>query len=227
MASTIFQPHAVAELGSREYPTRDGRPMGETDYHRMVMTETIETLKSYYAGKQVYVTGNLLLFYRPGNKRQHVSPDVMVVKGAVLGPRLNYLLWEERLPPQVVIEITSASTRQEDLKKKFEVYRTEIRVREYFLFDPLDDYLSPRLQGFRLTGEQYVPIEAADGRLPSEEMGLHLEGAGDKLRLFDPTSEMMVRAICSMVTSCGLPMLTGSCASDSSSRRMPSTRSLT
>ena len=41
----------------------------------------IETLKLYYAGQLVYVTDNLLLFYRPGNKRRFVSPDVMVVKG--------------------------------------------------------------------------------------------------------------------------------------------------
>src|SRR5256714_1879108 len=49
----------------------------------------------------------------------------------------------------------------------------------------------------------------------------------EKSPLVDATSVMMVRAISSMVTSCGLPMLTGSLVSAAIRRRMPSTRSLT
>jgi Uma2 family endonuclease len=187
MASTAFESSQIREFGSKEYPTRDGRPMGETDVHRNVMFETIETLKAYYAGQQVYVTGNLLVFYRPGDKRRHVSPDAMVVKGAQPGLRLNYLIWQEGHTPNVVIEITSPSTRNEDLKKKFDIYRTEMHVREYFLFDPKDEYLSPRLQGFRLVGDEYIPIELIAGRLESSELGLHLEASGEQLRFYDPS----------------------------------------
>ena len=53
------------------YPTSDGRPMGETDLHRRVMFDLIESLTMFYAGQKVYVSGNLLLFYEPGNKRRH------------------------------------------------------------------------------------------------------------------------------------------------------------
>jgi Uma2 family endonuclease len=186
MPTTIFEPRALAERGSREYPTRDGRPMGETDVHRSVMFQTIETLQAYYAGQKTYVTGNLLVFYRPGDKRRHVSPDVMVVKNIDPGLRLNYLIWEEGRSPDVVIEITSVSTRREDLKKKFDIYRSEMHVTEYFLFDPRSDYLSPRLLGFRLVADEYVAIEAVEGRLPSDELGLFLESAGETLRFFDP-----------------------------------------
>jgi len=190
MASIDFQttslPRRFEERGSREYPHRDGRPMGETDVHRNVMFETIETLKAYYAGQQVYVTGNLLVFYKPGDKRRQVSPDAMVVKGAPPGLRLNYLIWEEGFSPNVVIEITSPSTRREDLKKKFEVYRDEMKVNEYFLFDPKNEYLKPQLQGYRLREGQYLSIEPVSGRLPSGELGLHFESAGEQLRIFDP-----------------------------------------
>ena len=185
MTTAAFQPTRDRVFGSYDYPTNDGRPMGETDWHRIAMVESIETLQAWYEGQQVYVSGNLLLCYEQGNRRKHVSPDVMVVKGARVGVRLNYLLWEEGLPPNVVIEITSATTRQEDLTKKFEIYRTEIGVREYFLFDPLDDYLKPRLQGFRLIDGEYVPIELQDRRLPSEELGLSLEACEYKIRFFD------------------------------------------
>ena len=45
----------------------------------------------------------------------------------------------------------------------------------HLLFDPTEDYLDPPLQGFRLAGELYVPIEPIAGRLPSQVLGLHLE----------------------------------------------------
>ncbi len=123
-------------LADIQYPTTDGRPLGETDLHRDLMVTAVETLKLYHAGRRVYVSGNILLFYRPGNRRQHVSPDVLVTKGLQQQQRENYLLWQEGRPPNIVIEVTSKSTREGDLEDKFEIYRDEVRVAEYFLFDP-------------------------------------------------------------------------------------------
>ncbi len=74
------------------------------------------------------------------------------------------------------------------MKKKFEIYRDILRVSEYFLFDPTEDYLDPPLQGFRLAGTTYVPITPIAGRLPSQVPGLHLERDGTNLRLFDPAT---------------------------------------
>jgi Uma2 family endonuclease len=163
--------------------------MGETDLHRNIMFDLIETLKDYYRGQKVYVSGNILLYYEEGNKRRHVSPDVLVTKGLEMYPREYYLLWVEGRPPDVVIEVTSASTRKEDLRDKMNLYREVIKVREYFLFDPREEYLRPSLQGYRLVEGQYVPIEPRDGRLPSEELGLCLERSGEQLRLYDPNSK--------------------------------------
>jgi Uma2 family endonuclease len=160
--------------------------MGETDLHRDQMVDAIETLKLFFAGRQVYVSGNILLFYRPGNRRKHISPDVMVVKGIEPRERDNYLLWVEGKGPDVVIEMTSASTKDED--EKAEIYRDIIKVKEYFLFDPRAEYLWPPLQGFRCTDGRYVPIEFVDGKLPSLELGLHLEKQGSALRFFDPST---------------------------------------
>lgn len=171
------------------YPTSDGKPMAETDQHRDLMNALIDTLKVYYAARQqVYVSGNLLLFYRPGDRRRHVSPDVFVVKGVDKHDRPNYLLWEEKKGPDVVIELTSSSTRREDLRDKFQLYRDTLHVPEYFLFDPLGDYLDPPLQGYRLRGGEYHPIRPYRGRLPSKALGLHLERQGKDLRLYDPAS---------------------------------------
>ncbi len=73
-------------------------------------------------------------------------------------------------------------------KKELPLYRDVLKVSEYFLFDPRSEYLNPPLQGFRLVGGDYVPIEPVAGRLPSEVLGLHLEHDGAHLRLFDPAT---------------------------------------
>jgi hypothetical protein len=65
----------IPMLGNPDYPTTDGKPMAETDWHRDLMLDLIETLKIWYEDQQrVYVSGNLLLFYVRGNKRRHISP---------------------------------------------------------------------------------------------------------------------------------------------------------
>ena len=161
--------------------------MAETDLHFHLMKDTRETLEMRYADDpNVYVSGNLLLFYVPQNKRRHVAPDVFVVKGVKKRKRDNYLLWEEGKAPDVAMEITSSTTRREDTTKKFALYRDVLKVREYFLFDPRGDYLKPTLQGYRLSRGDYLPIAPVAKRLPSSVLGLHLERSGTDLRFFDP-----------------------------------------
>jgi len=170
-----------------EYPTSDGKPMAETEFHRKLMTALIETLEAWFARKpKVHVSGNLLIYYEPGNKRKHVAPDVFVVPGVSKKVRPYFLTWEEGKNPAFVIELTSASTRREDKKKKFALYRDVLKVTEYFLFDPFGDYLKPRLQGYSLENGEYVTIPLVERRLPSQVTGLHLERAGNELRLYDP-----------------------------------------
>ena len=132
---------------------------------------------------------NMFLYYVKGNRRKHISPDVMVTLGiAKEPPRDCYLVWEEGKAPDFVLEISSKSTRSEDKKKKLILYRDVLKVQEYILFDPRAEYLDPPLQGFRLIGGDYVKIEPIAGRLPSHVLGLHLERDGVNLRFIDPTT---------------------------------------
>jgi Uma2 family endonuclease len=161
--------------------------MAETDDHRDLMVELIETQKAHFASEpNIYVSGNLLMYYVRGNPRRHVSPDVFVVFGVPKRNRDNYLVWEEGKSPDVVFELTSKSTRMEDQRTKLEIYRDILKVKEYFLFDPHGDYLDPRLQGYRLRGGRYTRIRLVDNRLPSQVLGLHLEQNGKELRLYNP-----------------------------------------
>jgi Uma2 family endonuclease len=173
-----------------DYPTSDGKPMAETDIHRDLMLELIETLKWWFRDEpSTYVSGNLLIFYEKGDKRKHVSPDVFVVPKVGNHRRDNYLLWEER-PLDLVIELTSKTTMIEDMEEKYNLYVEKLGVKEYFLFDPKQEYLNPSFQGYRKAKGGFRAIKPAGERLPSKVLGLHLERDGEQLRLWNPaTSE--------------------------------------
>jgi Uma2 family endonuclease len=172
-----------------EYPESDGKPVGETDVHRREILHTIETLERHFRdAPDIYVSGNLMFYYEEGNPSAVVSPDVFVVKGVRKGLRRTYKLWEEGVAPCVVIEMTSRSTRLEDKGNKRALYAL-LGVREYFLFDPLGEYLKPPLQGFTLVDGEYAPLPfESDGGIISRELGLKLYRDETVLRLFDPAS---------------------------------------
>jgi Uma2 family endonuclease len=170
-----------------EYPTGDGKPFAETEIHRNDMIDLIQTLENYFAADpMVCVSGNTLMVYEEGNRRKHVSPDVFVVRGIEKRLRENYLVWQEGKAPDLVIELTSKTTKHEDQVKKRDLYRDVLQVPEYFMFDPTEDYLHPPLQGFRLVDGEYLAIEPIAGRLPSDVLRLHLERVGKSIRLYDP-----------------------------------------
>ncbi len=174
---------------NKDYPTSDGRPVAESDFHRNLLFDLVHALEARYADdSQVYVSGSLLVYYVPGERFRYVSPDVFVVKGVPEHDRINYLTWEEGKGPDLVIELTSSSTRYEDVQDKFMLYERTLRVPEYFLFDPMGDYLDPPLRSYRLRQGSYRAIRATKGRLPSRVLGLHLERVGRVLRLFDPAT---------------------------------------
>ncbi len=171
-----------------EYPESDGKPMGETDLHRDAMVRHIEILKQYYRGQDVYVSGDLLLYYEKGNPKKFVVPDAFIAKGLKQYRRRTYRLWDEGIVPQMVIETTSKKTKKRDVTIKAEIY-TQIGVREYFMFDPTRDYLEPPLQGKRLLDGDYQSIDSeADGSLFSEELGLRLAFDGGELAFIRPNS---------------------------------------
>lgn len=105
------------------YPETDRKPMAETDVHINTLIYLREALKDYFCeAPQVYVAGNLLLYYEEGNPSACVAPDVFVVQGVAKHERRIYRLWEEGQAPAVVFEITSRSTRLEDLGTKRALY---------------------------------------------------------------------------------------------------------
>ena len=178
-----------------DYPETDGQPMAETPTHRDAMMDAIQVLRKHFAHRpDVYVSGNMMMYYEEGEPRRSVSPDVFVAMGVEDRERRTYLLWREAKGPDFVLEVTSRSTRRNDQRTKRALYE-RMGVSEYVLYDPLGEYLDPPLQGFRLVGGEYIEWE--EMRMPwgaralrSEVLGLslHVRARDRALRLYDSVS---------------------------------------
>ncbi|MEK6405635.1 MAG: Uma2 family endonuclease [Acidobacteriota bacterium] len=171
------------QLFTIEYPESDGEPMAETDVHYRLMTDLRFELEQFFRDDEdVYVSGNILLYYVEGNPKKRVAPDVLVARGVRRGERRVYKLWEEGQAPDVVFEVSSRQTWREDLNTKWRLYE-DLGVKEYFIFDPEYDYLVEPLIAWRLESGRYEAVEVVEGAVKSEVLDLELVNTGETLRL--------------------------------------------
>ena len=92
-----------------------------------------------------------------------------------------------------MLEVASPNTWREDVERKPGVY-AGLGVREYFLFDPTGEHLSPRLQGYRLVDGAYEPLVVVESidrtlTLASDVLGLELRTKGEEMRFHDATTD--------------------------------------
>ena len=168
------------------YPESDGKPMAETDLHRNLMFDYIKMLTYYFENRNdVYVSGNLLIYYEEGNPKKSVAPDVFVVFGVSEKSRRTFLTWEEGQTPDFVLEVASASTHQNDIGHKKDLYASVLEVEEYYIYDPYGE-ISPNFIGYRLVEGAYQEIEFVDERLPSRVLGLELGERDGVFGLYNP-----------------------------------------
>jgi Uma2 family endonuclease len=166
MAWSVLSPST-----SIDYPSSDGLPMAESDFQRNYLIYAVEALGVHFQDREdVYVSGNLFIYYEEGNPQAVVAPDVFVVVGAPKHDRSSYRLWQEPRAPDFVLEVTSRSTRSEDQGAKRGIYAF-LGVQEYWQYDPTGDYLVPPLQGARLEGRNYQPLR--ETTLPDGSPTLH------------------------------------------------------
>ncbi len=194
MATEIKQHHipSAPTDASIFYPEEDGKPMAVSDLHRWILTRTLQVLDAYFEQHpEVYVSGDILMYYVEGDPRKSVSPDVLVAFGLSKKPRGNYKVWEEGKVPDFVMEFSSKTTYQNDLRHKKELYAL-LGIQDYLLYDAEGLYLPSPLMGFTLVDGVYVPISAGvDGGLHSSALSLdfHVSDAGDVgLRIYDPVA---------------------------------------
>jgi len=182
------------EIDFSSFPESDGAPMAESLENMIEMIEMIfgmNFLMELQGRTDFAVGGNQFLFYNPLNGREHLSPDVYVALGVPPGPRRTWKTWVEGKCPDLVMEITSGSTEDEDTGTKLRRYG-ELGAREYYIYDPLHT-LSPPLQAYRYEGGCPVALPVTGGRVVSPLLGAELRVVGTYLRVVDPrTGEPML-----------------------------------
>jgi Uma2 family endonuclease len=169
------------------YPESDGQPLAETGIHANRIIDLVAQFKRQLFWRQpdVYVGANMFMYYEEGNPRAVVAPDFFVVFGVPSEERRTLKLWLEGRPPTVIFEVTSRSTRREDVEQKRALYE-RLGVAEYYLFDPLREYLRPHFQGFALTAGRYQPqAPDAEGGIVSRALGVRFWPDGTRLQATD------------------------------------------
>ena len=114
-----------------------------------------------------------------------------MVFGAAKHDRTVYKLWEEPKAPDFVLEVASKSTWAEDVGRRHALYAA-LGVREYWLFDPKEEYFDPSLRGLVLRRGVYrelpAPVENGARTIRSGVLGLDLCAEGGTLRFWDPVA---------------------------------------
>lgn len=153
-------------------PTEDGVPM-ETNYHLLQMFLLIETAKLHFAGQRVFVGGNMFVYFdlMQAKGRYVRGPDFFMVSQVEPHPRKTWVVWKEGKGPDLILELLSPSTANFDKEEKKNIYQDQLRVPEYYWFDPM----TGELAGFTLEKGVYQPLlPDARGRLLSPRFNLAL-----------------------------------------------------
>ena len=153
---------AVDDL-SIVYASSDGEPVAASDLQYVPLTETVSTLRIHFIDQSdVYVAGDMLVYYRMNDATASVAPDVFVVFGAAGNhPRDSWLVWREGKAPDFVMEMASESTWERDVGEKRDIYAA-MGVREYWRFDPTGACFTPALVGELLEDGEYQPMEVVE-----------------------------------------------------------------
>lgn len=192
-SNTFPLPSAPTETADL-YPESDGKPMAETERHFRELLKNFNRIENHFAHiPDVYVLGDMMMYYEEGNPRKSISPDIFVAFGIGKKERRIYKIWEEGKPPDFILEFASKGTYRNDLTRKVQLY-AEIGIPEYFVYDVDRRYLPSPLLGFRLIGDDYVEIASlATGGLPSVTLGLEFHALDDSLGIYDPEAETWLK----------------------------------
>jgi Uma2 family endonuclease len=157
-------------LRQLQLPEEDETPL-ESHYHALQQQLLAEVIHQHFKGRSDYFCGtNMFVYYSleqakgiidfvegKTDRAPYKGPDLLVVVG-IDGTkrRKHWVVWDEddRFP-DLIVEITSPSTKSKDTDDNLKLYAQVFRTREYFWYDEE----AGEWMGYRLQGESYVPIE--------------------------------------------------------------------
>ena len=173
------------------YPESHDDDMGETSWHYTLLAYLWNALRLLFEKRDdVFIAANMNLYYEPGRPEFYYTPDLMVAFGVANHPRKVYKLWEEKVFPQVVIEVASDRTWKEDLGNKVEAY-DKLGAEEYYALDS-QDFLPLPLMAYRRENGRLKLLRLAEDRILSPRLGLEIALTEQGFRLFDPQAQEFV-----------------------------------
>ena len=145
-----------------EYPERQWIAQS-VSHGYAVRLGTVALDQRFRDGEDVLVAMELAVYYRRGDIRAWLQPDVLVAFGVQRGvPRSTYKVWEEGKAPDFVLEVASPSTAENDARHKAREY-ARIGVREYWRLDPEGALMGVPLEGYRVRGGRYSRVASVVG----------------------------------------------------------------
>jgi Uma2 family endonuclease len=184
----------VLEDDIRMYPNHEEDDVPEGTLHNRWSGYLVYSLAARFP--DWFVTGNICVYWEPGNSRDYVAPDAFVARGRVPEPPPRvYRTW---LLPTLLFaaEIGSVSNTRDKIEEKRGRYERHVRPLEILETEPVDEeageVLTPeKLHLYRLTDEGYEEVEREpNGRVRAA--GLDLEIGVDEhanLRLYTLSGE--------------------------------------
>lgn len=177
-----------------ENPLEPGLPDEFHGLQPQLLAETL-TLPDYEP-TQIFQSFDMNVYYDPEHTGWYKRPDWFLVVGTTrlyrgISSRSSYVMWDELIPPVVIIEFLSPGTEGDDLGRfasklpgssskpgrppgKFTVYEQILKVPNYIIYDEA----TQRLRYFRLVEGQYqeqiVAANAPSLWIPELKIGLGL-----------------------------------------------------
>ncbi len=191
--STVYS-ETIAEE-EVHYPAELEKEMGETAFHYLLNSELFHLLRAFFkSSNDIAVAANMMVYYDQGNPKKWLAPDVFVCFNVENKIRRTFKTWEEGVFPQVVFEIASDSTFENDLGGKRLEY-ARLGVEEYYLLDPERQYLPSSLMAFRREGGRLISANVENNRVLSPLLNIEIVDTGKSFRLFNPNTQEFLQAV--------------------------------
>jgi Uma2 family endonuclease len=175
--------------------------------HSRLIHYLMNVLDCNFTVKGWFILKNIGIYQTANPKEYPLAPDITLVQGAQLSAeeknrlRSWRLLEPNRPVPKVVIELSSKNWKEDVLPdKKPKLYR-ELKVTEYFAYDPNTPPLwrekrkppKTRLKGWRYNknGTEEIPPDER-GWLQSKTLGIWLAPEEEFLRLYSLKGDLLL-----------------------------------
>ena len=158
------------------YPCEDDEPMAATGFHADQIRIFSDQISRHFAiNPHIYIGVDSFIYYREGDIRKFVAPDIYVVFGVDKFPqRRSFYTWSEGAVPAAVFEFLSDATAHQDRDEKVNLYLTDMGVQDYFIHRP-EMERPAEFRGWRRgpSGDIVELAPDAQGGLFSEALNLY------------------------------------------------------